>query len=135
MYTKAKPNGEEAYRIPENYRGNAFHNDTLTPQPPIHIAEETTEDSLEAQETGIPEQAILPAASASVTVSSRGGSGPKHASPLSAFLPPRLCAEKSGILGDIGMEELLIIGILLLLSQSEADNDILLLLVLLLFYK
>ena len=35
--------------------------------------------------------------------------------------------------GEFGFEELLIIGLILLLSQSDADNDILLLLALLLF--
>lgn len=50
---------------------------------------------------------------------------------LSSIMPPRPEGEK----GEFGFEDMLIIGLIFLLSQSEGDEDVLLLLTLLLFYK
>jgi hypothetical protein len=49
---------------------------------------------------------------------------------FSSIMPPGFSRRGEG---EFGFEELLIIGLILLLSQSDADNDILLLLALLLF--
>jgi hypothetical protein len=129
MYTRQPSQGDDRLHIPDNYRGNAFHGDTLTPSPPIEypqtppVEEETTEPINDAHPTVLPvkEQPTEPVF--------------KKASPFSSLLPPRLAGTRGGLLGDIGIEELVIIGVLILLSQSETDDDILLLLVLLLFYK
>ena len=50
---------------------------------------------------------------------------------LSSILPPRAEGER----WEFGFEDMLIIGLIFLLSQSEGDEEILLLLMLLLFYK
>jgi len=50
---------------------------------------------------------------------------------LSSIMPPR----PDGDGGEFGFEDMLIIGLIFLLSQSEGDEDILLVLMLLLFYK
>jgi hypothetical protein len=50
---------------------------------------------------------------------------------LSSIMPPRPESEKC----EFGFEDMLIIGLIFLLSQSEGDEDVLLLLTLLLFYK
>ena len=130
MYTRQSPQESSELRIPENYRGNAFHGDALTPSPPIEIPQEPKfkEEITEVTADTLP--AILP-------ISEEKTAAPafKKAAPFSSLLPPRLAGTRGGLLGDIGIEELLIIGILILLSQSETDDDILLLLVLLLFYK
>ena len=60
----------------------------------------------------------------------RGGGGGLRGL-LSSILPPRAEGEK----WEFGFEDMLIIGLIFLLSQSEGDEEILLLLMLLLFYK
>ncbi len=127
MYSKPKASQDEAFRIPDNYRGNAFTENSTVPIPPIEpVPPHPTEEAVE--EANEPSVTILPA-----------GIGDechhRKPSPMSAFLPPKLSSSHGGLLGDIGVEELLIVGILVLLSQSDADDDILLLLMLLLFYK
>ena len=123
MYTRQTPCEDGEIRIPENYRGNAFGGDSLTPIPPIEQPMEQTEEVQTLPAVSSPKEEITVAAT------------PKKAFPFSSLLPPRCSENRGGLLGDIGVEELLIIGILILLSQSETDDDILLLLVLLLFYK
>lgn len=124
MYMKSSASDHNTYRIPENYSGNAFHGSDTEPTPPIILPPEPAEPtrSETAKEGSIP--AVL----------SLEASAPEH-HPPSPLLPPRLDSKKCGLLGDVGLEELLIIGLLFLLSQSETDDDILLLLMLLLFYK
>ncbi len=51
---------------------------------------------------------------------------------FSSIMPPGIGGHRDD--GNFGFEELLIIGLILLLSQSESDNDILLILALLLFF-
>ena len=60
----------------------------------------------------------------------RGGGGGLRGL-LSSILPPRAEGEK----WEFGFEDMLIIGLIFLLSQSEGDEEILLLLMVLLFYK
>ena len=127
MYSKPKPSQEEAFRIPDNYRGNAFTESSAVPQPPVDpVLSRPPEETVESERE--PTVTILPADTVRECP-------PKKPSPMSAFLPPKLSSSHGGLLGDIGVEELLIVGILVLLSQSDADDDILLLLMLLLFYK
>lgn len=115
MYTRNHfRDSDEPYRIPENYRGNAFggrHDvDEDEPMPP-------PSDPLPLP---IPEQPQKEE---------------KSGFALASLLPPMPQGLRGGLLGDIGSEELLLLGLFLLLSQNQADDDILLLLLLLLFYK
>lgn len=132
MYSKPKSNPEKEFRIPENYSGNAFQGDNPTPSAPI-------EYPVEAPTTVTEEVSEESSQPVSLTVlppnSQKSDEAFKKSSPFSSLLPPRFAGSRGGLLGDIGVEELLIIGILILLSQSETDDDILLLLMLLLFYK
>lgn len=126
MYSRSSSGRTDGgYRIPEGYRGNAF-----SPiSPPIE----------EPQPNPEPLEAEVPPAEATETettlpVSLSPKSEPRGLSPLVSLLPPKPSGTK-GLLGDIGLEELLILGVILLVSQSETDDDILLFLILLLFYK
>ena len=133
MYIRPTPSGREELRIPDNYSGNAFPGDSTTPSPPVELPPEPPSSiEMPASSTEPPNAlpVILP-----VDGKPRETPAMKKASPFSSLLPPRLAGTRGGLLGDIGIEELLIIGVLILLSQSETDDDILLLLVLLLFYK
>ena len=64
----------------------------------------------------------------------KSGTKQVQGSILTSLLPPKR-SQSNGLLSEIGLEELLIVGILILLSQNDADDDILWLLFLLLFYK
>lgn len=133
MYIRPTPSGREELRIPDNYSGNAFQGDSTTPSPPVELPPEppsTGEEPTPLAEPSNTLPVVLP-----VEETPRETPAMKKASPFSSLLPPRLAGTRGGLLGDIGIEELLIIGVLILLSQSETDDDILLLLVLLLFYK
>ena len=129
----------EPYHIPENYRGNAFHGDSTTPELPITPPPATSEPpdtaatAPSSELTTAPSEAASPPAPEAQAVSTT----PKKATPslLSSLLPPKPKGLGGGILGDLGAEDLLLLGVLLLLSQNESDDDILLLLLLLLFYK
>ena len=130
MYSRSS---NEPYRIPDNYRGNAFPSGDDQPKAPIlpHETDTVSSPPIQEEQTDAP----LPEKEADQSCMA-----PKKSPPslLSTLLPPKpkgLLGGKGGILGDIGTEELLIIGIILLLSQNDSDDDILLLLLLLLFYK
>ena len=66
-------------------------------------------------------------------VSARGHDGSGMSALLSSFLPPK--PGGLGVLGDIGLEELLLLGLFLLLSQSDSEDDTLMLLALLFLYR
>ena len=121
MYSKANYRNKDDIIIPENYSGNAFSGRIVAEQ----IPDITTED---APQTVSKEQKVAPKDS---PVSS---AKPSSISFFSSLLPPKV-SNPSGILNNIGLEEMLIVGVLILLSQSDTDDDILLLLFLLLFYK
>ena len=125
MYSKSQNSGEPSFRIPDNYRGYAFGNESAKAE----LTDSAPKESLSSpQETDIQD-----ATQASLVVPTADGEG--RVSPLSSLLPPRPASPHGGLLGDIDWEELLILGILLLVWQSESDRDVLLLLALLLFYK
>ena len=65
--------------------------------------------------------------------SARGHDGSGMSALLSSFLPPK--PGGLGVLGDIGIEELLLLGLFLLLSQSDSEDDTLMLLALLFLYR
>lgn len=131
MYSRSHfSDRQEPYRIPENYRGNAFPAGSVTPEAPI-----LPPPSEEAPTSAPTPEATSP--QASPPKSDPPPSAPPKETPtfLSSLLPPKPRGIHGGILGDIGAEELLILGVLLLLSQNDSDDDIVLLLLLLLFYK
>lgn len=127
MYSKSQSNNDTPFRIPDNYRGNAFQSEDLR-DPPIPMT-----DVSEEQNTPVSVEKEDAAPSSPSAVEAIRKAPPP--SPLASLLPPRPTLAHGGLLGDIGLEELLILGILLLLSQGESDNDVPLLLMLLLFYK
>lgn len=108
MYTKPTPQEHNRIIIPDNYRGNAFNEekieDRIDDTPPI------VEIKPEERKPSSP----LP-------------------SLLSSILPPRK-TKSHGIFQSVGIEELLIIGTIIVLFLSDSDEDIILLLFLLLFY-
>lgn len=126
MYSRSKFS-EEPYHIPENYRGNAFHGSSVTPEIPI----------APPRDPDPPVQEPSPEPPPPIEEPTPVSAPPKKEPPslLASLLPPKPKGITGGILGDIGAEELLIIGVILLLSQNDSDDDILLLLLLLLFYK
>lgn len=124
MYSRTSSGRQDGgYRIPEGYRGNAF-----TPLSPP--TEEAPPEPIEAESAPVE----TPPTKQALPVSLPQKSEPRALSPLASLLPPKPTGTK-GLLGDIGLEELLILGVILLVSQSETDDDILLFLILLLFYK
>ena len=147
MYSRsAFSSPDEPYRIPENYRGNAFHGDQTVPKPPIESSlneQNSNKNDVVPTPSDLPPHNItdppLKTASEQQSVSASVPLKKEPPSLLSSLLPPKPKGlhggTNGGILGDIGTEELLIIGIILLLSQNNSDDDILLLLLLLLFYK
>lgn len=124
MYSKSQSGNEPSFRIPDNYRGYAFGAESSVTDSPEPVATEPQKASSENEaREGEP-------ASASKKADSEG-----RISPLTSLLPPRPAALRGGLAGEIGLEDLLIIGVLLLVWQNDTDNDILLLLMLLLLYK
>ena len=121
MYTKNTFRNDDTIIIPENYNGNAFTeksvlNDTLTETLQI----KKSEDEHTAKQESSTEENQTEASPSNTFISS--------------LFPPKV-SNSGGILNNIGLEELIILGVLVLLYQSDADNDILLMLFLLLFYK
>lgn len=123
MYAKPSFRSSEDVNIPENYRGNAFREIAREEQQP------EKEESVEVAD------AAKSVSDIQGEVSLETPRKPQHQSPLLAAIMPPKVSRQNGLLSNVGIEELLIFGILLLLSQGDADDDILLLLFLLLFYK
>ncbi len=132
MYIRPQSEDSGTIRIPDNYSGNAFPGDALTPSSPIELP---TEGQPPVTKDTIPENEETHPVILHTEEMPKEAPVMKKASPFSSLLPPKTKGTHGGLLGDIGIEEILIIGVLILLSQSETDDDILLLLVLLLFYK
>ena len=124
MYSKANFRSPKEIVIPENYRGNAFSEQTLNEE----LLEQTETKHLEVT---TPENHVADLQQDEIQNSPQNS---HQTSFLASLLPPRV-SNPSGILNNIGLEEMLIVGILILLSQSGTDDDVLLLLFLLLFYK
>ena len=121
MYTKNTFRNNDTIIIPENYKGNAFHeksNVNVDLQTTFSDGAEEASAEFTENKTNLPDADI---------------SSPQS-STVSSLFPPKTL-NSGGILNNIGLEELVILGVLILLYQSEADNDILVLLFLLLFYK
>ena len=108
---------------------------TPSPQPLEVQAEETVREPTAEPEAGRPiaqsleKEKEVESAPISVACDSHESG---FASLLSCFLPPK---PGGGILSQIGLEEALLLGLFLLLSQSGEEQDTLLLLALLFLYR
>jgi hypothetical protein len=118
MYSKANYRSDNII-IPDNYRGNAFPEPRDNASPPT----DKEEKAPISQEALIPQNAV-----------ERDKAEHAHPTLISSLLPPKP-TNSGGFLSNIGVEEMLIAGIIFLLTQSDVDDDIILLLLLLLFYK
>ncbi len=111
--TNPRPIREEELRVPKNYRGNAFSFDTPKYEPPV----ERESDVVLRQKDSFAE---VPQQKEAQEENDRK-------------LPEKEEKGESSLLG-FSFEDLLIIALILILSQSGADDDILLLLALVLAY-
>ena len=110
MYARQPPDRRPPFRIPGNYSGNAFSKKEESP--PCEETPETVEAPAPTEESPPPSE---PAAQPTSSLS-------------------RLFGHSEQSMG-IGTEELLLLGILLILSQSDEGGDILPFLLILLFLK
>lgn len=140
MYSKDiySPRRSPYVKPPKNYGGTTFSESPPTPPPepdepaaqdraPTALSQEPSDDtqSADAADISVPPEEVPTAASES----------PRPAPPrgiLASLIPP-FFGESDGI--SIGFEELLLVGLMFLVSQGERDTDTLLMLMLLLFYK
>ena len=109
-------------RIPINYGGNAF-SEAENNEPQENTLEVSNSD--EAETEAIPEESGIPTASDNLIEESKSA-------PASLF---GNLGSSSFLGGRIGSEELLILALVFLLSDTDSDSDIIWLLLLLLFIK
>ncbi len=123
MYARQGPQGRfpRNVRVPQNYSGNAFREEE-----PIAVLEEAPPVNDTPSTQNLEESA--PASASSEPI------GKLFPSPGFQFSLGKLLGGKDRGLG-IDTEELLIIGLILLLSQGEGSDDLILLLLLLLFIQ
>lgn len=129
MYAKdiRPPTRKPALTPPQNYSGTAFSDRRMPPKEPP--APPVTADT-PALPPPLPQEE-QPVATA-VACDGPQESQPKPARGiLSSLIPPGF----SGGDSDFGFEELLLVGLIFLLSRGENDSDILLMLALLLLYR
>ncbi len=115
MYARQPPHGfARPMRVPQNYSGNAFSQKEEPPPEPIPVEEDPTS---EKESESVPTEESTPVGSLS------------H--PFSSLLGPGKLFGRSHS-GGIGSEELLLLGLIFLISQNHSGDDLLLLLILLL---
>ena len=127
MYARQPPPGRfpRPIQLPSNYSGNAF---STEPQEPIESSEES--DALpHAGETEEPKDKADTTEKGESSLST----GKLFPSPGFRLDLGRLFRSDRG--AGLGMEDLLLIGLVLLISQGETKDDLLLLLLLLLFIQ
>ncbi len=135
MYTRV-PSGRmpRGMRVPENYSGNAFR--TLEapppprekiPEPPIVFPEPTEEEKEAVEVEEAPPSPVANASTASEPSDVSVGAKP---SLFGLRLPFQGLFRSSGL--HIGFEELLLIGLILMISQEGKNDDLVWLLILLL---
>ena len=118
--TQAGRGGGEGPRLPEHYSGVAFSR--VDPSPAPTSAQEVPAACAE----GLP-LPVQPSPPADLPAEEQKNSPPQAAD------PPAKTGE--GILGAIGREELLLLGIIYILAQRHGEDDTILLLLLLLLRK
>lgn len=122
MYARHTPDDRysNGIRIPSNYSGNAFRetNGTPPPVPAEDAAEESFDENTDATEASAP----------------RREEGTDRAQALPVFNSGVGGLFKKGG-GGIGLEELLILGLILLISQNDTKDDLAFLLMILLFIQ
>lgn len=129
MYAKdiRPPTRKSPVTPPQNYSGTAFSDRRTPPKEPSPPPVPTDTPALPPP----PPQEEQPVATA-VACDQPQESQPKPARGiLSSLIPPGF----SGGDSDFGFEELLLVGLIFLLSRGENDSDILLMLALLLLYR
>ncbi len=136
MYSRYHNRRDEPVRVPEHYGGTAFSERPQPPEPPhrLNVARPTPPE--ETPMPAPPHPARPPRLSETlreppVTLSCDTCKAPEAEKPLS-ILPP-LAAKGFPFGHGIGSEELLLIGLIVLLSGSEGGSDMVLWLALLLF--
>ena len=129
MYARQPPQGKfpRPIQLPSNYSGNAFSPEPREPIEPIeeispitHVTEGRNEENLKDTSHPQKENDSLPTQKLFTAPGFRLDLG-------------RLFRSDTG--AGIGMEDLLLIGLILLVSQGETKDDLLLLLLLLLFIQ
>ena len=106
--------------LPPNYRGNAFQD--KTEEQPNHSEEK--EESISTEQTKETYEAVAPISNEPALLSQKDSSTEAGLFKQNSFLG-----------GKIGSEELLLLAVIFLISDSEGSDDILWLLILLLFIK
>ena len=144
MYVRPSNTGARTIKLPENYSGNAFTEDFIRDNADTQKASEETpeleerkpwnSDSFSASEEKIEETKEEQNGEADNAESQ------KESEECSAVPKKRSLFGNLGfgfdlgkLFGNFGFEELLIIGLIFLISQSEGNEDIILLLILLFF--
>lgn len=133
MYSRFQEQPKKPLRVPEHYSGCAFPSPAYPPGPPPRSTEqeETTQASAPRQEAIVADHTAV---AEEKTEQIKEPSQKEYAHAVGAF--PSLFGSRS-VSFPLGMsfDELLIIGLILLLSHTETDSDIVLWLALLLFCK
>ena len=136
---RSSPRGEVPLTVSPSFSRATAAEERMTSVPSVE------EESLAVGEVQDTENAAAERETASVAADgvgavsvSAGGAGRERqeggiSSLLSSFLPPK--PGSGGLLSHIGLEETLLLGLFLLLSQSEEDEDTLMLLALLFLYR
>ena len=124
MYSRFPKPSEEPIRIPDHYSGCAFSEDRKKPEEdtPQPRSEGGRDPSSSPQSTQPPSQADH-------------RPNPPAELPAPPSEKPFLSGGLPMLGGALGFEELLLMGLILLLSRSEQENDLILWLALLLFCK
>ena len=141
MYTRS-PQGRfpRDLRVPRNYAGNAFRA-PLSEQDknPIFIDEESNEYDIQDQQISSQEKQDDSIEETSVDIKNEPQTEKSEAKQAGLFSLPKFdlglgkLFSKGGL--NIGFEELLILGLILLIASEGKGDDLILLLILLLFIQ
>ena len=144
MYSRANNRSEHPIRIPEHYSGCAFSGSKSEKSPPKedHFPPRRYPEAAKPTPPKVPREEISPV-QPSPSTTSQSFSAPIPIPPPQKEKPPTAPQPFQGLLGSIGsafpfshglgFDELLIIGLILLLGHTSQDSDMILWLALLLF--
>lgn len=140
MYSKDiySPRRSPYVKPPRNYSGTAFSESPPIPPPkeiePTHQVESTApthDEQATEQQSSEETEVTTPSKEQAITAAKLERPTPPRGI-LSSLIPP-FFGDSDSV--SIGFEELLLVGLMFLVSQGERDTDTLLMLMLLLFYK